>query len=98
MLFSDKAEGCTAVREAFLLLLSHYGGGREGRKEMAIFIWQWCGRLSLLYLCWFDNLSYCFYVISFVLVYQNPEMAGQKKVCCGGMICFLNKHELQLND
>lgn len=50
MLFSDKAEGCTAVREAFLLLLSHCGGGREGGKEMAIFIWQWCGRQFVVFM------------------------------------------------
>lgn len=44
MLFSDEAGGCAAVREAFILSLSHCRGGREGGKEIAIFIWQWCGR------------------------------------------------------
>lgn len=29
LLFSDKAEGCGAVREAFILSLSHCGGGKE---------------------------------------------------------------------
>lgn len=41
MLFSDKAEGCTAVREAFLLLLSHCGGGREGDGNFYLaVVWQ----------------------------------------------------------
>lgn len=35
LLFSDKAGGCGAVREAFILSLSHCGGGREVGKEMA---------------------------------------------------------------
>lgn len=30
LLFSDKAEDCGAVREAFILSLSHCGGGWEG--------------------------------------------------------------------
>lgn len=40
---------------------------------------------GLLYLCSFDNLCYCFYVISFFLFcffyccIKNPEMAGQKQ-------------------
>lgn len=42
LLFSDKAEGCGAVREAFILSLSHCGGGREGD---GVFIRQWRGRL-----------------------------------------------------
>lgn len=78
MLFSDEAGGCAAVREAFILSLSHCRGGREGRRWRFLLA-DTSG--DLLYLCWFDNLCYCFYVISFILVYQNPEMAGQKIRC-----------------
>lgn len=82
MLFSDEAGGCAAVREAFILSLSHCRGGRERRRWRFSFgrgVADTSG--GLLYLCWFDNLCYCFYVMSFVLVYQNPEMAGEKIRC-----------------
>lgn len=35
-----------------------------------------------------------FYVISFILLYQNPDMTGQKRFVVD--VCFLNKRVLQL--
>lgn len=42
-----------------------------------------------------------FIVISFIQLYEkktNETWPVKIKVCCGGRICFLNKHELQLSD
>lgn len=51
----------------------------------------------------------CIYVslTTFVIVFmlflfycciKTQRWQVKNKVCCGGMICFLNKHELQLTD
>lgn len=75
--------GCTAIREAFILSLSHCRGGRKRMTVSFLFGSSVADSEAgtsggLLYLCWFDELCYCSYVISFILLYQNPEMAGQK--------------------
>lgn len=99
-LFSDKAEDCGAVREAFILSLSHLGrGGGDGVFYLAV-MWQNLKQAQVVVICIYVSLTtfMIVFMLFLFLLYQNPELAGQKKVCCGGMICFLNKHELQLTD
>ena len=91
-----KPGGCAAVREVFV---SHCGGGREGGKE--IFIWQWCGRHKWWFVCIYVGSTTFVIVFMLFLLYcciKTQRWQVKNKVCCGGMICFLNKHELQLND
>lgn len=96
--FPDKVEDCSAVREAFILLLPHCGGERVGRRG-CFYLAQavvCCIYVSLTtFVTVFKVCLIVFGFFSFLLLYQNPEMAGQN-LRRGSMICFLNKHELQL--
>lgn len=49
--------------------------------------------------CIYVSLTTFVIVFTLFLFYcciKTQRWQVKKKVCCGGMICFLNKHELQL--
>lgn len=77
MLLCDEAGGLRCSKGGFCVPLWGREGGREGDFYLAVV--RQTQVVVCLYLCWFDNLCYCFYVISFILLYQNPEMTGQKQ-------------------
>lgn len=102
LLFSDKAEDCGAVREAFILSLSHCRGGRggDGVFYLAV-VWQTPRQAQVVVCCIYVSLRTFVIVFMLFLFYcciKTQRWQVKNKVCCGGMICFLNKHELQLTD
>lgn len=84
LLFSDKAEDCGAVREAFYFVAVPLWG-REGRRWRFYFFGSGGAgtprQAQVVVCCIYVSLTtfvIVFMLFSFLLLYQNPEMAGQK--------------------
>lgn len=70
-------------------------GGREARRFL------FGSSVADSICCIYVGLTTFVIVFMLFLLYwciKTQRWQVKNKVCCGGMICFLNKHELQLND